>query len=304
MDSTEPLSSDAKRLWRVLLSHAAAPPTVPSITTTMLLTEVGDSVDRYTAAINNLLNCRAVLHPDDNSLMKLSQFKKVSGVYALLVYSASDKAYLRVLTPSEVQQSAIAELELINRELNYPADALIARSYKFQVGQLRVADLADYREAASKLNESGLAVVRGFTLNQITSCNDISPEAALREYHNLAYSKLAEERRIAAAIYVARWDLERQNRVDQLNARAAYLNGLSDNIEQFEKERRAYRREHISERVRREVWQRDGGRCVECGSQYDLEYDHIIAVVNGGATTARNLRLLCQRCNRSKGASI
>jgi hypothetical protein len=64
------------------------------------------------------------------------------------------------------------------------------------------------------------------------------------------------------------------------------------------------RREPIPQHVRREVWQRDGGQCVDCGSRERLEYDHIVAVANGGSNTARNIELRCEKCNRSKGASI
>ena len=63
-------------------------------------------------------------------------------------------------------------------------------------------------------------------------------------------------------------------------------------------------REPIPEAVRTEVWRRDNGRCVTCGSNVNLEFDHIIPVSKGGATTVRNLQLLCQSCNRSKGARI
>jgi hypothetical protein len=47
----------------------------------------------------------------------------------------------------------------------------------------------------------------------------------------------------------------------------------------------------IPQAVRREVWRRDQGRCVECGSQERLEYDHIIPVSKGGSNTARNVQL-------------
>lgn len=56
--------------------------------------------------------------------------------------------------------------------------------------------------------------------------------------------------------------------------------------------------------VRREVWRRDEGKCARCGSRENLEYDHIIPVSKGGGNTARNIELLCQDCNRSKGDSI
>jgi len=63
-------------------------------------------------------------------------------------------------------------------------------------------------------------------------------------------------------------------------------------------------RERLSARVRTYVWQRDSGRCVQCGSQERLEYDHIIPWSKGGSDTERNIQLLCERCNRAKQARI
>jgi 5-methylcytosine-specific restriction endonuclease McrA len=64
------------------------------------------------------------------------------------------------------------------------------------------------------------------------------------------------------------------------------------------------RRELIPAAVRVFVWNRDGGRCSRCGGQERLEFDHIIPVALGGSHTSRNLQLLCETCNRSKGASV
>jgi 5-methylcytosine-specific restriction endonuclease McrA len=63
-------------------------------------------------------------------------------------------------------------------------------------------------------------------------------------------------------------------------------------------------RSSIPSKVKQEVWQRDNGKCVNCGSNVNLEYDHIIPVSKGGANTTRNIQLLCESCNRSKGAKI
>ena len=64
------------------------------------------------------------------------------------------------------------------------------------------------------------------------------------------------------------------------------------------------RRGVIPRHVKTAVWRRDQGRCVECGSKEKLEYDHIIPASKGGSNTERNLQLLCEQCNREKGASI
>ncbi|MDF7798050.1 HNH endonuclease [Pontiellaceae bacterium B1224] len=59
-------------------------------------------------------------------------------------------------------------------------------------------------------------------------------------------------------------------------------------------------RSPIPKKVQRDVWRRDQGRCVECGSKENIEFDHIIPVSKGGANTVRNIQLLCQDCNRTK----
>lgn len=56
--------------------------------------------------------------------------------------------------------------------------------------------------------------------------------------------------------------------------------------------------------VKDAVWRRDEGRCAQCRSQSALEFDHIIPFSRGGASTYRNVQLLCQTCNRSKAARI
>ncbi len=63
-------------------------------------------------------------------------------------------------------------------------------------------------------------------------------------------------------------------------------------------------RKRIPEKVRIAVWRRDQGQCARCSSRLNLEYDHIIPVAEGGSNTVRNIELLCEKCNRSKGKKI
>ena len=57
----------------------------------------------------------------------------------------------------------------------------------------------------------------------------------------------------------------------------------------------------IPSSVKRDVWKRDGGRCVECGSAENLHFDHVIPYSKGGSSLVEdNVQLLCARHNLGK----
>ncbi|MQY20563.1 HNH endonuclease [Nocardia macrotermitis] len=60
----------------------------------------------------------------------------------------------------------------------------------------------------------------------------------------------------------------------------------------------------IPPEIKAQVWHRDGGACIECGATHYLEFDHVIPLSRGGATSAGNLQVLCRSCNRDKGARL
>lgn len=81
-----------------------------------------------------------------------------------------------------------------------------------------------------------------------------------------------------------------------LNARA-----FTETVEQRRNGR------HLSRSVMLKVFKRDGNICQGCGSTVPdnaMHFDHVIPHSRGGPTTASNLRVLCSRCNLSKGTDL
>ena len=61
----------------------------------------------------------------------------------------------------------------------------------------------------------------------------------------------------------------------------------------------------IPSEVKKEVWKRDGGKCVLCGGTTNLHFDHELPFSKGGTSlTAKNVRLLCMKHNLQKSAKI
>lgn len=60
----------------------------------------------------------------------------------------------------------------------------------------------------------------------------------------------------------------------------------------------------IPQEIKTAVWQRDGGRCIQCGATQYLEFDHIIPLARGGAHSVNNIQLLCRECNGKKSSRI
>lgn len=87
--------------------------------------------------------------------------------------------------------------------------------------------------------------------------------------------------------------LTRQKRINRIRARVE-ANGTDHGSG----------RKALTSDVKTAVWRRDSGRCVQCGSQMALEFDHIIPVSMGGSDTERNIQLLCAPCNRAKGGNL
>lgn len=61
----------------------------------------------------------------------------------------------------------------------------------------------------------------------------------------------------------------------------------------------------ISTEIKRIVWERDQGRCVMCGANDELHFDHDLPYSKGGTSmSVDNVKILCARHNLSKSDKI
>ena len=79
----------------------------------------------------------------------------------------------------------------------------------------------------------------------------------------------------------------------------------SDDSWEDAQETEAKRSRVIPTNIKLEVWQRDKGKCVECGASDELHFDHILPFSKGGTSMkSENVQLLCARHNLQKSAKI
>ncbi len=112
----------------------------------------------------------------------------------------------------------------------------------------------------------------------------------LQEIFGLSYDEFSVFDKFEAQLAI-----QRGARLENLDTVVHYSDGL---VEESSRSRT------IPQEVKDKVWNRDGGRCVLCGSNELIEFDHIIPFSKGGSNTYRNIQVLCQSCNRSKSDSI
>ena len=112
----------------------------------------------------------------------------------------------------------------------------------------------------------------------------------LQEIFGLSYDEFSVFDKFEAQLAI-----QRGARLENLDTVVHYSDGL---VEESSRSR------IIPQEVKDKVWNRDGGRCVLCGSNELIEFDHIIPFSKGGSNTYRNIQVLCQSCNRSKSDNI
>jgi len=194
------------------------------------------------------------------------------------------------------------------------------------VFSLKVHDLA--RLIGTTNEETTLSMIRrgdGYVLNYYAETklaerrSEWAKREAARQEKQAAWAQRERQRQASLRFWVFRnkivevqdWSTANREEVvtrvthKVLSEEKAFTK-LKREIDLFEKLEKTspLSREPIPEDVRVFVWRRDEGRCVRCGSQERIEFDHIIPLEKGGSNTARNIQILCERCNREKGTTV
>ncbi len=167
--------------------------------------------------------------------------------------------------------------------------------------EFRDAGLPAKRAAALAWRRSGPYAVIVYGLSKKRDDSGLS--AALQELGYAATdAPLLLERIEHIAAETVAFDLHQSEAV-AIKQRLESL-GAKVKIEELVRREVRAERPSIPEAVRHEVWRRDQGQCVDCGSRENLHFDHVIPWSRGGSNTARNLELRCEPCNLKKGAKV
>ena len=173
------------------------------------------------------------------------------------------------------------------------------------------------RRLNSLISQIGHSISTGFLIGPCPRCNEnqmslitVSPSGKSISYdcdHCKKKMRAAAASKKAEILIVKEWESLRSLIIK--NQKKFVSNGKINVSIPFEAPEAVMpyeqtTREPISERVRSEVWRRDGGKCVACDSKQNLQFDHIIPMAKGGATTAANLQILCRACNLKKSSKI
>ena len=159
----------------------------------------------------------------------------------------------------------------------------VFKRYEFRtakLGSLRKLTQDEYDELRSQQSENPVSVLR-----------DITSRRTWWMFKDEYYSETESLGPTEVKALIVSKERSKKRRIERAMAE----------MEADEYRKPSAKRKPIPQSVRNAVWNRDNGRCVECGSNKKLEYDHIIPVARGGSDTVRNLQLLCETCNRRKG---
>jgi hypothetical protein len=184
----------------------------------------------------------------------------------------------------EEKMSTLAKIENTPvREAERTLLALSSRPTEIKPDQQRAVteELIEYRFTAPKDLQEKIEAVKGLLAHTHPNINMAELIGKLCE---LGVKSLAPKSTRAGPVSSA------GNPID------AHVHATSQN--------RPAKRSAIKVHIKEKIWQRDQGKCSNCGSKYAVEHEHIVPVARGGNNDEKNLKLLCKSCNQRAAIKI
>jgi len=120
-----------------------------------------------------------------------------------------------------------------------------------------------------------------------------------------------EDRRRNPQKYRERDRAWRERNRETVNAKGRTYYAANRHIWEVHRRKREARKAGVEWQpyTRREIWERDGGKCRECDKDLPFgpggfQIDHIVPISLGGPDTPANVQLMCPSCNRRKWANL
>ena len=281
--------------------------------------------------MNNLKEGLIIAENELNNIKK--EGKRPESLEEFELNDVQKERLLQIFSDDEDCENYLFQIDLRNRDELFDAAARIvvmnqigstsAIQRRFSIGYNRAGRIMDQLEAAGIVGQNEGSKARQVLLQDeyaLEQFLEYLPQNKLIDYSevgNLFYKKYEKEIEFRKAQKNKRI-IEKQEKFDKEAIKQQLLdkdrrrrlhkeayNELIEAGELFNKSiNNEWKRETIPQEVMDRVWNRDGGRCAKCGSQENLEFDHIIPFSKGGATTYRNMQLMCKKCNIDKSNKI
>lgn len=216
-------------------------------------------------------------------------------------------ALAAVLAAQGQRPQAIEWLQWIAGCRNFDMAKTLLTSHLIEAGRARDALTETDGVVPTDTNAGVLVLLRSEALQQTGMLDEarLAVDRVAKTQRDIPWLARSARTRRTALLIEAGEIVRAEAELAALRSEASqqpYLESLAEKIRQSRTQ--ATQRIGLARDLRRAVYDRDGGKCRECGSGFELQYDHVIPLSRGGANSLDNLQLLCGNCNRRKGASI
>lgn len=290
---SESIISEVHKVWDRLLALSGNWPNIPQTDFHSLAERCELDLRVFNDRMRLLINGYAIDLLEEETFKSLANGEPISG-NLLMFPIAQDPMILRINDPKKTQAIAAGQLALLRQSLSKFAAKVSECDLTRLMSQINPTD-----------DEIQKALDRSISTEDFSSYMSMSERFFIDTIQKHRDSGKSEKVSFYLAM-ILKYDqlvLQCRRPKEELIEACEIVYSLAQTMD-LKDSRSELQRRNIPESTRHEVWRRDEGKCVQCGSRDRLEFDHIIPFSLGGSNTSRNLQLLCEGCNRRKSNKI